>query len=85
VHNFILCLKQHSKDQGLESPAGWSNGQWHDPKASENACKYEGVQKKEHPQYLGGRYARCECSRLHCAHFAELYLVCWQTGCVDML
>ena len=73
MHNFILCLKQHSKDQGLESPAGWSNGQWHDG------------QKKEHPQYLGGRYARCECSRLHCAHFAELYLVCVQTGCVDML
>ena len=53
VHNSISYLKQHSKDQGLESPAGWSNGEYYDGK------------QKEHPQFLGGRYARCECTTLH--------------------
>ena len=36
---FVRCLKQHSKDHGLERSGGWYNGGWMDP----------------HPGYLNGR------------------------------
>ena len=46
--NLSLCLKQHSKDLGLESPADRCNGKYYDGK------------EENHPAYLGGRYPECE-------------------------
>ena len=55
---FLKCLEQHSKDRGLESKAGYHNGEcWG---GAENMCKATGyaswVEHSEpHPGYVGGR------------------------------
>jgi hypothetical protein len=55
---FLRCLKQHSKDRGLESKAGYFAGEAYG--GVENSCEATGFQQlvehaEPHPGYLGGQ------------------------------
>ena len=54
---FLACVKQHTRDRGLDSEAGYYNGEaWGGAEAyDDRAHQYVVQHKGPHPAYLGGR------------------------------
>ena len=57
---FLVCLKQHTKDRRLMVERGFDeNGKYWNPEGSYHTTADEDF-NKPHPCFLGGRQPRCE-------------------------